>query len=101
MGYIYGIYADNELIYIGKTTRSLEQRFKEHRTAVYNKHEQRVHILIWQYLKSNAKVQMKQLYEIEDPADLKFMEDKLIFQLQPIGNVQGSLVNHRKDKRRN
>jgi len=34
MGYIYGIYADDILIYIGKTSRSVEKRFKEHRAAV-------------------------------------------------------------------
>ena len=51
MGYIYGIYADDELIYIGKTSRDLAIRFKEHKRAVYgNGKRQRIHDLIEKYL---------------------------------------------------
>jgi len=52
MGYIYGIYADGKLIYIGKTTRSLETRFKEHKNAVYKQgdRKQRIHSIIEEML---------------------------------------------------
>ena len=49
MGHIYGIYADKKLIYIGKTTRDLETRFKEHRLGVKNK-KQRIHSIIAEML---------------------------------------------------
>lgn len=100
MGYIYGIYADNVLIYIGKTMRSVETRFKEHRAAVYKGGDkQRIHSLIEDFLNGGIKVQMKTLYEVSDISDLKYLEDMLIFKHQPIGNVQGSITNRRKDYR--
>lgn len=99
MGYIYGIYADDFLIYIGKTSRSVEKRFKEHKAAVekLDDNAQRIHRIIRELKDSGAKIQLRTLYEVEDANELRVLEDNLIFRLQPIGNVQGSLTNKRKD----
>lgn len=31
---IYGIYIDDKLVYIGKTTRDIHKRFKEHKRLI-------------------------------------------------------------------
>lgn len=31
---IYGIYIDDKLVYIGKTTRDIQKRFKEHKRLI-------------------------------------------------------------------
>ncbi len=100
MGYIYGIYADDILIYIGKTSRSVEKRFKEHRAAVekLDDNTQRIHRIIRKLKDNGAHIYMRELYQVDGGADeLRILEDDLIFRLQPIGNVQGSLTNKRKD----
>lgn len=36
---IYGIYMDDKLVYIGETTRSFEERFKEHKKGLEDNKE--------------------------------------------------------------
>lgn len=91
MGYVYGIYADNLLVYIGKTTRTLEERFKEHKQAVESDKEnvQKIHKLIRKYKSCGVKFTMRELGTAEDKDSLRYLEQELIYEYQPIGNVEG------------
>ena len=90
MGYIYGIFADDRLIYIGKTTRDLEKRFKEHKTLSQNinVNSKKVHKLIKWYKEQGAIVIMTPLRETTDEVWLGLEEKHLIETFKPIGNMR-------------
>lgn len=98
---IYGIYIDNQLIYIGKTITSFKIRFKQHFNNIqdeYN-HKERVYDIIRKAKKENKKIELKPILILEDlklknkntinNKELQCMEMALIATLKPIGNIEG------------
>lgn len=97
---IYGIYLDNILIYIGRTTTSFKQRFQQHKTR-YKTDDSYLYLLIHKAKEDGKNIEFKPLIIIEDlqiangvrinERDLNSMELALITIYQPVGNVEGRL----------
>ena len=97
---IYGIYLDNILIYIGKTTISFRQRFQQHINR-YKTDDSYLHSLMHKAKENGKNIEFKPLIIIEDlqiangvkinERDLNSMELALITIYQPVGNVEGRL----------
>lgn len=103
---LYGIYIDNELVYIGKTMRSFEERFNEHKEKVnapYKDNDIKLYKTLKEAKKQGKEIQMKELIslynlliEVEGKKNNNFtneelcdMELALIKVLQPRCNVEG------------
>lgn len=101
MSGIYGIYIDDELIYIGSTTRSFEVRFKEHRGRMLDAGWTGQPLLygrLREAFKQGRSLTLVPLVEIENlkrkgkgisKRDVHIMELALISWLQPPCNVEG------------
>ena len=101
MSGVYGIYIDDELIYIGSTTRTFEVRFKEHRGRMLDAGWEGQPLLygrLRQAFKEGHKLTLVPLVEVEkikrkgkgiSRRDVKIMELALISWLQPSCNVEG------------
>lgn len=104
---IYGIYIENELIYIGKTTTSFRQRFYGYRTRIKNidtmENNNKNFYKALKEAKDNGKnVRMIPLIVIEDLevkghnkftyTDIKMMELALITTLKPKYNIEGVYI---------
>lgn len=107
---IYGIYVDDELIYIGKTLRSFEQRFEEHRKSLNKEYDEVENVPKLYFLLKAAKddgkeIKFKRLIDLDDincrnhrkfdNKDLCNMELGLITVLKPRGNVEGVSMPYR------
>lgn len=99
---IYGIYIDDELVYIGQTLTSFEKRFNQHRNNTYNENHKGQPLLyntLRAAVKSGRRVRLIPLVDLGDlqveswftfdSRDLENMELALITVLQPRLNVQG------------
>ena len=96
---IYGIYIDDKLVYIGKTTTSFEQRFKEHNKNIND--TMYIHKLMREAKKDGLSVYMKPIITLEDlkmegkkvinNKELECMELALITAYKPIGNIEGRI----------
>ena len=91
---IYGIYENDELVYIGYTTREFESRWQEHIEAIMlQKKTQYVH----QQINPSSKIEFGILIDITElktnkiltVSDIQSMELALIHLYQPKYNVQG------------
>lgn len=101
IGGVYGIYYEDQLIYIGKTKNDFEIRFQQHRDAINNKETSQY---LYKYLlqKDYSKLEFKPLIEVEKlkvkekikNRDIEAMELCLIELYQPICNVQGRLQEY-------
>lgn len=98
---IYGIYIENDLVYIGKTMRGFKTRFNEHRNN-YLTEGQYIYSLLREAKKQNKEIIMRPLVVLEDleiqnshfnfnNRDLSNMELALITFFQPKGNIEGRL----------
>ena len=95
---IYGIYCDNELIYIGKTDVDFETRFRQHKYAVESGS---ISQYLYKYLvmmkDKGSVITLKPLINIKNlkvkgiirNRDIEAMELALIQLYQPICNIQG------------
>ena len=96
---VYGIFIDDELVYIGSTNASFSNRFSGHMKAVMGqKKRQNVHYGILQAKMEGKEVQMRVLINVDtlnykgrriDGRDIQAMEYALILEHQPKYNVQG------------
>lgn len=96
---VYGIFIDDELVYIGSTTSSFRNRFNGHLSAVEGKRKrQAVHYGIIRAKLDGQKVEMKIMINVDildykgkriDGRDIQAMEYALILQYKPKYNVQG------------
>ena len=99
---VYAIFIDNVLVYIGSTTVSFKERFKQHKDIVKNGSEldvQKVHKEIRIALQNNKPIDFKPIVVVEDlhylhkqhinEKELKCMELALITALQPMYNIAG------------
>ena len=101
IGGVYGIYYEDQLIYIGKTKNDFEIRFQQHKEAINNKETNQY---LYKYLsqKDCSKLEFKPLIEVEKlkvkqkirNRDIEAMELCLIELYQPICNVQGRLQEY-------
>ena len=96
---VYGIFIDDELVYIGSTTSSFRNRFDGHLKAVQGKRKrQLVHYGIIDAKLRGQHIEMKILINVDilhykgkriDGRDIQAMEYALILQHKPKYNVQG------------
>lgn len=85
---VYGIYVEDELIYIGETTTSFEERFLKHLEAVEGKrHRQLVHWIIRDAKEKGKSARFVPLIDVDelrykgkriDNRDIQAMEYALI-----------------------
>ena len=81
IGYIYCLYVDNKISYIGQTTQTLNRRLQQHKKDCFRTREKR----IYQYIKSigitkedfNERIKMKPLM-VSSIYDLNLNEMKYI-----------------------
>lgn len=96
---VYGIYIEDNLVYIGSTYNSFKNRFIIHKQAIKGESTQYVHKQIKEALNNNKKVEFKPIVIIEDlemlhkrtinEKELKCMELALITAIQPKYNIAG------------
>lgn len=101
-GGIYGIYYAGKLVYIGMTTNSFEERFKQHQ-EYYKKNSNRQYLYPYLHtLGSESLIEYKPLIKVEDISkyhrktqirkkELQCMEYALITLLKPEGNISGTI----------
>lgn len=91
---VYGMYRNDELIYVGMTTRSFKQRWKEHRGHIKKKSNA---LSVYSLIENNDKIEFKILFDAMkngmplSDKEVKAIERKYIVQYSPIGNVEGNL----------
>lgn len=99
---IYGIYIDDKLIYIGKTTVSFKDRFKTHKRNMDNNNDSMYIYKLLKDAKNNKhSIQMRPIIILENlqmihkkhinSKELNCMELALITAYNPIGNIEGRL----------
>lgn len=96
---VYGIYCNDELIYIGKTNVSFKTRFSQHLEAINSKSTAQFlyKYIVQQKEKNNAEITMKSLVNVKElkvngkinNRDIEAMELALIDLYKPICNIQG------------
>lgn len=100
---IYGIFIDNKLIYIGKTT-NFEKRFQsyEYELNSYNKESRKIIKMIYNAKKEKKNVSFHPLITNEDfpnntitKEQLSAIEFSLIKMYKPCGNVEGVVLPYR------
>ena len=100
---IYGVFIENKLVYIGKTT-NFEQRFKsyDYELQAYNKDSRKIIKMIYTAQKERKIVSFRQLITNEDfpqniitKEQLSAMEFSLIKMYKPSGNVEGITLPYR------
>lgn len=98
---IYGIYVNEELVYIGMTTTEFGQRFASHKTKMNNK-DGKMYIYLAERKVLGDTISLKPLFirenamtkeEITD-RDLMAMELCLIEMYQPQFNIEGRFVHY-------
>lgn len=93
---IYGIYIDNELVYIGKTIRNFEERWKEHEACVKDKQIANSNQPYLYEAMRNNKYEFRKLIEFTKEImydwDLQCMEFALIETHKPKYNYVGVKV---------
>ena len=102
---VYGIYINNELVYIGETMRSFEERFKEHKLNL-RKNEEYKYIELNKAKNGGAKISLIPLIDVEklleecegkrtfSEKEVKCMELALIKMYQPKLNIEGRLKKY-------
>lgn len=91
---VYGIFKDDELIYIGSTLRDFTVRFNEHKLNIAMKSKE---LYVYGLLKSTDNIEFKPLIDASKlktnspltRRDIEAMELSLITIYKPIGNVAG------------
>lgn len=91
---VYGMYRNDELIYVGMTMRSFRQRWKEHQGYIKNKSNA---LSVYSLIEDDDKIEFKILFDVMkngmplSEKEVKAIERKFIVQYSPIGNVEGNL----------
>lgn len=100
---IYGIYRNDELIYIGMTNRSFQQRWREHQDIIEGRMQKPAGMVLYDLFSPEDKIEYKELIdcskikseEVLTLRDLKAMELALISLYQPVGNYSGVKAPYR------
>lgn len=96
-GGIYGIYEDGQLVYIGMTMRSFEDRWNEHKKNIEKKSQE---LNLYSLINPNAKIEFKKILEISQmfsdsqitKRDIQAMEFALIMEHKPKYNFAGRIL---------
>lgn len=96
---VYGIYFGDELVYIGSTFVSFEERFKQHKESVMGKRKaSKIHYAIKDAKQKGVNVKFQILIDVDqldyngvlmDGRDVESMEFALIRIFMPRYNIQG------------
>ena len=100
---VYGIYLDNVLVYIGKTTRGFGKRFKEHKHFVDFPNDSETQFNMYAdfaaAIEKGSSLQLRPLIIVETAKykslysltnrDIESMEFALISAFQPKYNIEG------------
>ena len=100
---IYGIYVENELVYIGKTTQSFQKRFLQHKHNMdYPDDSETQYDMYYELAVARAQgscIQLRPLFIVEyvpydslyniTNRDLESMEFALIYCYRPRYNIKG------------
>lgn len=103
--YIYGIYIDGNLEYIGKTSRGIKERISEHIECTLNsniKNSQQNYL--YQAMRECKGYKFKMLYESHNQDteyQLERLEKDMIEEMKPKYNYQGVKVNYQFSKQAN
>lgn len=97
---VYGIYKDDELLYVGSTMRNFEDRMKEHRDNINNGSTE---LYFYKLVNKNDELKYRILIDVSeiktnkkiDRTDVESMELALISYLQPVGNLAGRVSEFR------
>lgn len=99
---IYGIYVEEQLVYIGKTTVNFRTRFLQHKRNVLDGEKGKLYSYLRKCHEAGKQIIMKPLIAVEElkvdrgvtPRDIKAMELALITLYQPICNIEGIYTNY-------
>lgn len=94
--YIYGIFIEEEIIYIGKTTRPIQERIREHIGNAKYRKEEDTQSGLYELLK-DKDFYFKILFEghnVITNLGLEKIEKLLINIIQPPGNAEGTYMNY-------
>lgn len=91
---VYGIYIDDELVYIGGTGRGFLSRYSTHKSNIKTKNRI-LYNKMHKALKENKDVYLKPLVICSDKNELSLLEQKYIEKYQPIYNLQGTTMKYR------
>jgi hypothetical protein len=87
---VYMIVAEDKIIYVGKTNRSFEKRFKEHKRAVEGLAQSyRIHEIIRDYKEKGIRPYLLPLHVAtneDSDEDISYIEHHYIDLFKPIGN---------------
>lgn len=97
---IYGIYQNDELIYIGSTLRSFDIRFNEHKENIQNKSKE---LYLYSLFNLGDKIEFKILIDCKElktnidlsKREIESMELALIQVFKPKGNLAGNTCQFR------
>lgn len=92
---VYGVYYEEELVYIGMTMREFEDRWDEHRRNIKNNSKE---LKFYDLIEDESKVEFKKLIDVAflntnkilTERDVKSMELGLISVFKPKGNLAGN-----------
>lgn len=90
---IYGIYKNGELVYIGKTVRNFEERWKEHENFIRRKSDK---LYVYSLFEEGDEVEFKVLVDMSEgytEGDISAAENGMIAIYKPVGNVAGKEVS--------
>lgn len=90
---IYGIYINEDLVYIGKTTNNFSKRFGNYKSDMKKKPNRKIIQLLIEASQEGKKIEFRQIISSKNLPmsnnDLILLEKQLIELYQPIGNELG------------
>lgn len=90
---IYGIYINDELVYIGKTENDFSKRFSNYKSEMKKKPNRKIIQMLVDAEKGEKKIEFRQIISsknlLMDNKELAHLEKELIELYQPIGNELG------------
>lgn len=90
---IYGIYINEDLVYIGKTTNDFSKRFSNYKSDMKKKPNRKIIQLLVEASQEGKRIEFRQIISSKNLPmsnnDLILLEKQLIELYQPIGNELG------------
>lgn len=92
---LYGIYIDDELVYIGKTSNSFLSRYSVHKSNLKIK-KRKMYSIMYQALEDGKEVYLSPLIICDNVIKLNELEKSYIEKYQPRLNIEGIAFKYRK-----
>lgn len=88
---IYGIYVDNELVYVGQTTTSFKIRFGQYKQELKETDGRDIIKIIKQAKMGRCQVEMKPIHIMDGKSEkeIRQEEKRIIEKYKPVGNIEG------------